>query len=50
MSSTRLNDGRVDSNFENFSQFWEKDLTKEAQVHSGNRIDNYTDVVNGAPH
>jgi sterol 24-C-methyltransferase len=48
MSSTKLDDGRVDSRFENYSGFWQKDLTKEAQVDSDNRIDNYTDIVNGA--
>jgi sterol 24-C-methyltransferase len=50
VSSSRLDDGRVDSRFENYSRFWQKDLTKEAQVDSDNRIDNYTDIVNGAPH
>jgi sterol 24-C-methyltransferase len=49
MSSTELDHGRVDSSFENYSGFWQNDLTKEAQVDSDNRIDNYTDIVNGAP-
>ncbi|KAH9975331.1 S-adenosyl-L-methionine-dependent methyltransferase [Lactifluus volemus] len=47
MSSTELHQGRVDSHFENYTRFWQKDLTKEAQVDSDNRIDNYTDVVDG---
>jgi sterol 24-C-methyltransferase len=49
MSSTELHQGHVDSHFENYHRFWQNDLTKEAQVDLDNRIDNYTDVVNGAP-
>jgi hypothetical protein len=48
MSSPKHDDGRVDSRFENYSRFWEKVLTKEAQVDLDNRIENYTDIVNGA--
>jgi sterol 24-C-methyltransferase len=47
MSSTQLNDGRVGSRIENYSDFWQKDIRKEAQVDSDIRLENYTDVVNG---
>jgi sterol 24-C-methyltransferase len=50
MSSTRLDDGRVGSRIENYSGFWQKDTSKEAQVDSDTRVENYTDVVNGAAH
>ena len=49
MPSAQPNDGRVDSRIGSYSGFWQKDLTKEASVNSENRIENYTDVVNGAP-
>jgi sterol 24-C-methyltransferase len=48
MSSTGLDDGRVGSRIENYSGFWQKDTSKESQVDSDTRIENYTDVVNGA--
>jgi sterol 24-C-methyltransferase len=48
MPSTQLDDGRVGSRIENYSGFWKKDLTKEAQADSDSRVENYTDVVNGA--
>ena len=50
MSSTSLDDGRVGSRIENYSGFWQKDTSKEAQVDSDTRVENYTDVVNGAAH
>jgi len=50
MSSTGLDDGRVGSRIENYSGFWQKDTSKEAQVDSDTRVENYTDVVNGAVH
>jgi sterol 24-C-methyltransferase len=48
MSSTQLDDGRIGSRIENYSGFWQKDINKEAQVDSDTRVENYTDVVNGA--
>lgn len=48
MSSAHLDDGRVGSRIENYSGFWQKDISKEAQVDSDTRVENYTDVVNGA--
>jgi sterol 24-C-methyltransferase len=47
MSAPKLDDGRVGSRIENYSDFWQKDTAKEAQVDSDNRLENYTDVVNG---
>jgi len=41
------NDGRVGSRIENYSDFWQKDIRKEAQVDSDNRVESYTEVVNG---
>jgi len=50
MSSSGLDDGRVGSRIKNYSGFWQKDTSKEAQVDSDTRVENYTDVVNGAVH
>ena len=50
MSSNELGDGRVGSRIENYSGFWQKDTSKEAQADSDTRVENYTDVVNGAVH
>lgn len=47
MSASKLDDGRVGSRIENYSDFWHKDIRKEGQVESDNRLENYTDVVNG---
>ena len=47
MSAPKLDDGRVGSRIENYSDFWQKDIRKEGQVESDNRLENYTDVVNG---
>jgi sterol 24-C-methyltransferase len=48
MPSTQLDDGRVGSRIENYSGFWRHDVSKEEQVDSDTRVENYTDVVNGA--
>jgi len=48
MSQTQHKDGRVGSRIENYSDFWQKDARKEAQVDSDIRVESYTDVVNGA--
>lgn len=42
-----LADGRERSRISNYNDFWQKDLKKEAAVDTENRLDNYTDVVNG---
>ena len=40
-------DGRVGRRIENYSAFWQKDLSKEGAADSENRLDSYADVVNG---
>jgi len=40
-------DGRVGKRIENYTAFWQKDMTKEDKVDTENRLDNYTEVVNG---
>lgn len=45
--STKIADGRVGRRIENYAQFWQKDLSKEAAQDSENRLDSYVDVVNG---
>ena len=43
-----LADGRVKDRVANYTGFWQKDMSKEEAVDTENRIDSYTDVVNGA--
>lgn len=40
-------DGRVDSRVANYVGFFDKDAHKDSKVHQDNRIENYTDVING---
>jgi len=40
-------DGRVGGRIENYTKFWQKDISKEANVDTDNRLDSYTDVING---
>ncbi|KIY47895.1 hypothetical protein FISHEDRAFT_65928 [Fistulina hepatica ATCC 64428] len=48
MTSTQAQaDGRVGGRIENYTKFWQKDMSKEASVDTENRVDSYTDVVNG---
>ena len=47
MSSDQLADGRVGSRVENYASFWNKDLKKETDSDNQNRLESYTDVVNG---
>lgn len=42
-----LADGREHFRISNYSGFWQKDLQKEAAIDTENRIDHYTEVVNG---
>ncbi|KDQ58582.1 hypothetical protein JAAARDRAFT_34401 [Jaapia argillacea MUCL 33604] len=42
-----LPDGRVNKRIENYTAFWQKDMANEAKVDTDNRVDSYTDVVNG---
>ncbi|OBZ67859.1 Sterol 24-C-methyltransferase erg6 [Grifola frondosa] len=40
-------DGRVGKRIENYTGFWQKDLNKEGKADTDNRVENYTDVING---
>lgn len=40
-------DGREDARIQNYTKFWQKDTAKEANEDNENRLDSYTDVVNG---
>jgi sterol 24-C-methyltransferase len=40
-------DGRVQNRIENYTAFWQKDKSQESEVDNENRLDSYTDVVNG---
>jgi sterol 24-C-methyltransferase len=49
MSSTsvQFDDGRVQNRIENYSKFWKQDPNKEQDGDNKNRLDSYTEVVNG---
>ncbi|THH14408.1 hypothetical protein EW146_g5919 [Bondarzewia mesenterica] len=47
MSTPTSRDGRVGQRIENYTAFWQKDANKEAAVDTENRVENYTDVING---
>ncbi|KAI5987630.1 S-adenosyl-L-methionine-dependent methyltransferase [Pisolithus albus] len=40
-------DGRQQKRVERYTKFWQKDLTHESDADNKNRLDKYTDVVNG---
>lgn len=48
MSAQPQADGRVGNRIENYTAFWQKDTAKEQTADADNRLDSYTDVVNGA--
>jgi len=47
MASTQYTDGRQERRVENYTKFWQKDLAKEGEADNQNRVESYTDVVNG---
>jgi len=49
MTSTgvQFDDGRVTNRVENYTKFWQKDLSKEEDAHNEHRLNSYTEVVNG---
>ncbi|KAG8947520.1 Delta(24)-sterol C-methyltransferase [Tulasnella sp. 424] len=47
MSPVPSADGRVNSRVAKYVGFFEKDSTKDGQAHQENRLENYTEVVNG---
>lgn len=40
-------DGRVNSRIENYTAFFDKNSVHDSEEHKKNRLENYTDVVNG---
>ena len=42
-----FDDGRIGSRIEAYTTFWQKDPKKEQEDDTQNRIDSYTDVING---
>ncbi|KAI5996243.1 S-adenosyl-L-methionine-dependent methyltransferase [Pisolithus albus] len=40
-------DGRQEGRVEGYTKFWQKDLKHEGEADNKNRLDSYTDVVNG---
>lgn len=47
MTSTQYSDGRQEKRVENYTKFWQKDFGKEGETDNQNRVESYTDVVNG---
>ncbi|KAI0792391.1 S-adenosyl-L-methionine-dependent methyltransferase [Abortiporus biennis] len=45
MSTTA--DGRVESRMQNYTKFWDSELKTEGKEHTDNRIDRYSEVING---
>jgi sterol 24-C-methyltransferase len=51
MTSTQYSDGRQQTRVENYTKFWQNDFGKEREADNQNRVESYTDVVNGIfPH
>jgi sterol 24-C-methyltransferase len=46
-TATANADGRVHTRIANYTGFWEKEAAVDGEEHTVNRLDNYTDVVNG---
>jgi len=42
-------DGRVGSRIEAYTKFWQQDPNTEKEADTKNRLDSYTDVINGEP-
>ena len=47
LERTVMADGRVKERVSNYTGFWEKDSAKDNEEHRANRLENYTDVING---
>ena len=47
--SDTLKDGRVKSRLVNYTEFWDKDAARDGNLQKENRVENYTDVINGMP-
>jgi sterol 24-C-methyltransferase len=46
-NTTAMDDGRVQNRVENYTKFWKKDLKTEGEADNEERLEKYTDVVNG---
>lgn len=44
---TSMADGRQRDRIANYTKFWNKDIATEDATNTENRLDSYTDVVNG---
>ena len=40
-------DGRHEKRMNNYTKFWQNDMSKEKDVDTSNRLESYTEVVNG---
>ena len=40
-------DGRHEKRMTNYTKFWQQDMSKEKDVDTSNRLESYTEVVNG---
>ena len=47
MPADTLADGRQGGRIENYTKFWKNDLKREGERETEQRLDNYTEVVNG---
>lgn len=47
---TIMADGRVKERVSNYTGFWEKDAANDNETQRANRLENYTDVINGQCH
>ena len=45
--SDQHSDGRVNRRMNNYTKFWEEDLSKEDDGNNQNRLGKYAEVVNG---
>ena len=46
-TNAQMKDGQVEDRLQNYTKFWKSDLNKEQSDDNKNRLDQYTDVVNG---
>ena len=44
---TVTSDGRHEKRMNNYTKFWQQDMSKEKDVDKANRLESYTEVVNG---
>ncbi len=50
-SNPSATDGRSEGRMQKYADFWDSDMKKEEKSHTENRLENYTEVINGtSPH